>query len=1119
MIANLLTLTLLAAPLPDALDHLKAVDVVPNIGLLLDASCSMADNPKIPTSCSWFAANYTSNNLSMTKNQVMRAALVGCQNSSDGILDKWVSRVNFSIFDFGRSSTDATLRAPFGSTLATLEAAAVAVPATGSTPITTALRAHGRYFNTYFTNTNTLQCRPNFILLLTDGDPNGGGATFDFNCPVSGDPRQNLAVSATQPWLGADYMTRHRDMLCSVTGEQKIRTYTLGFGATGSFNPTNLQNIANYGLGQAFFATNLAQLDNSLSQMMREMVSRSAVFTAAPSIERDGLYNGNFFYAPAFRTERSGRWAGTVKKHCVEPARARSGVYDTTDRRCIFASDDGRTLVTNPAAQDLWTGTTTTAADRGGAGLLLLSRLGAAGGPPSTPYYPRRIQTWRPGTSAYVDVTASTWAAADSYMSGLDHNRLLNLIHGYDFDATSTGNPTVVSAWPYGDTVHMPTALLRYGTNCQVAGSCFLLVGANDGQLHVHDTANGAERSALIPAELWRATGIANDQLRAMDDQPATDSTHRYYLDGGLSVFHDDANGDGVIQSSETAYLVFGLGRGGSAYYQIPVSRFDGVFDATRNPVRALTGVAGSATAELGDTWATPWLGAPRWGTTRRRLAILPTGHQRKFDVATQLMPATVDSRPRLGSAVSQTCAAAVTGYGMVSSFCGNYSATAYYSDSVAADVTMGPLAITNVSAYRLTFSAVNLDPNDRLLLLDSKGQTVATYTGALTGAQVSPWVYGDRFSLRWITNGTATNHRGYTISTIETQQLVASTASTHTPGVYVLDLDRWNGSSAINFASSSQIGSTVMEIASVCRTSPTICVNAAANPDLNYMVCPISTEVSVLTAGDRIDALYWGDECGQLWKAWSTDRAQTVWRAKRLLKLNGVDPSYTTPYQSKDYRKVFRRLDLVPSSCPGQRVTGVYFGSGNVQRPTATDELANTSLAASGRDVVGVVWDSSDLPANATLTHLRDVTAALATDPRATGTNRRYGWYWSLSANERMLRDPLVFDGIAYFKSFRPVSAAYECTNSTGVDTVYAVDNCTAEPVIEGPTAGFQIADRAAWTGNTDVGGNLMLITTKTGQPLVTVANLSRSEAAQVVPDDHTRVPRIYHWREPRRE
>ena len=45
------------------------------------------------------------------------------------------------------------------------------------------------------------------------------------------------------------------------------------------------------------------------------------------------------------------------------------------------------------------------------------------------------------------------------------------------------------------------------------------------------------------------------------------------------------------------------------------------------------------------------------------------------------------------------------------------------------------------------------------------------------------------------------------------------------------------------------------------------------------------------------------------------------------------------------------------------------------------------------------------------------------------------------------------------------------------------------------------------------------MLITTKTGQPLVTVGNLSRAETAQIVPEDRGRVPRIFHWREPRRD
>lgn len=86
MIPTLLT-TLIIAQLPDGLDYLKSADIIPNVGLLLDASCSMGGTADIQTNCTWWASTYNSSNTKFTKNKVMRSVLTGCQSSSDGILD------------------------------------------------------------------------------------------------------------------------------------------------------------------------------------------------------------------------------------------------------------------------------------------------------------------------------------------------------------------------------------------------------------------------------------------------------------------------------------------------------------------------------------------------------------------------------------------------------------------------------------------------------------------------------------------------------------------------------------------------------------------------------------------------------------------------------------------------------------------------------------------------------------------------------------------------------------------------------------------------------------------------------------------------------------------------
>jgi hypothetical protein len=1114
---NVVAIGLLTVGLPDAADHLRLGDVRPNVGLLLDASCSMGpQDPKINTYCPWFSSNYAGGTSNFTKNQVMRAALVGCVTPGDGIIDRWASRVNFSIWKFGHSGYNTALVTPFDSSQAALESGALSIPNSGNTPMNAAIRDHAMYFNSYFRDDNTSTCRPNFLLMLSDGNPVGNTVNFNFNCPLPGDPRQSLNVASTQPWLGSRYLTQHRDLLCSVTGEQRIRTYTIGFGRAGSFSPSNLQNIAREGLGEYYYASDRAELDASFESIISAMAAGGALFYSAPAIQIDRLlFSDNVAYVAAFKPSRQGAWQGTLKRHCIHPRRLGNGQYDVADVDCLFkAADDGRTMLTNPAALDQWTGSTTTAVSVGGTGSIILSQLGPASGTPRTPYRPRNIVTWRPGTASYVSVQPASWSATDSLTTTGIHEKLLNHLHGYTFDAASNGDPLQVREWPLGDPMHSPTALLRYG-DCDVQGKCFVVAAMNDGMLHFFDAANGVETTALVPAELWNLAGAANDHLKKLPNQPAADITHRYFVDGGVLLMHVDQNGDGYIQQSESASLVFGLGRGGAAYYQIPVNRFSGVLSASDNPLRPMPRTAGTAFSELRDTWATPWAGQAIVDGTLRRVLAFPSGHLREADDPYSPTPRLAAGRAELQTGTQQQGCTAIAS----SSWCQVWN-TNGYADSAPQDVTFGPFSVAGAVGYRVRFTNVDIGPNDYLYLRDSQGNLAQTITNNGPGGGVSAWVYDDSFELRWVTNGQKTSDRGWQIGQIEYLYAPVGAAAQHYPTVYLADAERWNGSSPRNFSNTPDGGGLLVRISRSCVGAASgICVSAAQAPDLANMTCPISAELSGYTVNGILKALYWGDECGQIWKAWPTDVAGSAWTARRLVALTRhgtISNQSVSRGYSKDFRKIFRKLDLVTSSCPGQRVVGVYFGTGDQQRPAATDELTNTALT-DGRDVVGVIWDSADLPSNLDITNLYDVSAVASVNAKQIFSQGYRGWYWRLGPHERMLRDPLVFEGTTYFKTFTPAGTAAECARTTGDDAVYAVDNCTAEAETDGP--GDPIADRRVWSDETYVGGNLLLVTPRDGPPIVSHGHLGRVADAALTNKQASRVPRIFLWREPKRE
>ena len=477
---------------PDALDHLRAGDVKPQVGLLLDRSCSMGWGSTL-TSCQWYANTYRGGNLWFNKKDQMKAALIGCETGSNGILDVWSDRINFSVYEFGSGTT---LRVPFDSTLSQLESGVLAIPSTGATEMTRGIRDHARYFGTYFNGTNSLECRPNFLVMLSDGNPNGGSATFDFECKA---PLESLYVSWSSPWNGSDYVYRHEDVLCNVPGDQNIRTYTIGFGQPGDFSPSNLQNIADRGDGFYFPAADAEELSASFQGIISSIVSRSSLFFAPIAIQTGSLFSDNFAFATSFKPEPTGPWRGNVKKHCVVPPLLTDGTYDSSVDTCLFVSPDGINLLTNPSVMDLWTGSRALDSDQGGAGEVLFSSLGALpGGAPVAPFFShRQILTWRPGVPGYVPVDPVNLLDADTWVNGCDRFRLLNLLNGYTYDADClTGAPVATNPWPLGDAVHFPPVLLKYGpcedaSGSAVTGRCFLVSGMNDGMLHIFDAANG----------------------------------------------------------------------------------------------------------------------------------------------------------------------------------------------------------------------------------------------------------------------------------------------------------------------------------------------------------------------------------------------------------------------------------------------------------------------------------------------------------------------------------------------------------------------------------------------------------------------------------------------------
>jgi hypothetical protein len=1180
---------------PDQSDVLRAVDTTPQIELVLDTSCSMASGwetsvcTAFPTSaytcdasklssinslrskcslgqncsgssgtkpCCFYRdieekkwCSYQSGGqIYLNKADQVKSSLTGCKSPTDGLLDKWANKLQFAIREFGGSRVG--LLREFNSSLAQLESTVLALTADGGTPLAPAYRNAGQHMGQYFDNTNSKSCRQNYVLLMTDGISNGGGASFNYECTGA------AAVSVgNNPQNGSRYLLeyvkskvwRTSDILCKLNGIQPIRTYTIGFGEGNEVDEVTLRGMADLGDGQYFPATNYTQLDAAFSEILSNIVSRAAVSFGGSTIENDGFFSGNYLYASAFKPYETGNWAGTARKYCIFPDLLPTGKYDTSQQACVFLSRDGKDLLTNPVAKDLYSGSTNQDATEGGTGRVLLDTvIGADIGatPPSNPLDKRKLFTWtQPNPSNYVAVLPTTLSSQNTWSAGeCGHRRLLNKLHGYTYGAVdcAAGNyDPVAVTWPLGASIGSPTLLVKYTKSCENVGDkCYIVTGSDDGQIHFFDARTGIETSAVVPGEIlnrgYFETGgttsmISTHLLTDLWDQPAPDATHRHYVDGDMRLVHVDKNGNGYIDNGETANLLVGLGRGGYQYMLFPLSKFNGVPAAADNLPRIMN-PSGEGTTKsfyhLREAWAAPWTGRVNLGGQPRTVAAFGSGHIGYLDEANgtfaQLPPGLPD-KPRTRTVA---CGTLFTQNGANPQFCappfpatclpgtcydGVWTPPAWWTSAAPHSYGHGPLTSVSGSkvgiAYRVRFSFVDLQPGDTIEVRDAKQRLVQLLTSANNSAAVvtSDWVFSSSVYVQFKSNGVDTvAAKGYAIQDFDVleseapgKRPTASPGLTR-PGVYVVDVDEW--------AKSGHKPALRLRVTSKCDSKEVneTCIDATApdSADLAHMVCPISSEISGLAEGGLLRALYFGDECGQIWK--TEVKNNGTWFAKRLLKLNGTTPGATLAgKKSKDYRKIFGRLDIVLSDCSGRRSVGVYFGTGNVQRPASTDDLEDTSLT-NGRNVLGVVWDNPLLPSNLTLANLKNVTSELEIVDTKSGSAVN-GFYLELRDDEKVLRDPLVFSGTAFFKTYSPATSGttLECTASTGVDRVYAFDSCTTKPIADGPDAGTvagnSVSDREVWSGSVDIGQGFVLFTPKEGESFVSLANMRKEESASL--------------------
>jgi type IV pilus assembly protein PilY1 len=579
-------------------------------------------------------------------------------NSANYSSESWVTswHVNDEVFRFAVQDLDATKHSTLVSAIGNLQA-------NGGTPSTIRLMDAWRYFNGQVTKSGfgspvQYTCQRNYLIMVTDGVPEVEANRLtspQSACPFTrikafvGDPGDRNADGKEDPsspnWTaltgetfncGSDYLD---DAMLKIRGEfplgnsenQPLKLYAVSFGinycqppAEGDASPGGGSLLwrasKKYGGGECISAITPSELDDALDEILNLIRNDAQSFVApvVPVSQTNRTQSGDRLYVALLAPRESGQnWPGNVKKYALN---TNGGVIcnasspGCTQGNGSATTPDGTILANAESYWDLATGGPSgVSVTSGGVGAVLQAR------DPAT----RLIYTYlgtSTGNLGGIDLTQTShrFAKSNSAITNatlgltgdlgqpIDRDRLIDFMYGYDsYDADGDGNTSEKRAWFLGDIIHSVPLIVSYADQ---GHPDVIIVGSNDGMLHAFDDDSGAELWAFVPPDV-----LAN----LVKLVPGESGTHPFFVDGSPRV-RTLADGRKI--------LVFGLGRGGRAYYALDVT--------ARTAPKLLWRINDqtSGFSELGQSWSAPELKKMALNGSVVEIAMFGGGYDPAFD-------------------------------------------------------------------------------------------------------------------------------------------------------------------------------------------------------------------------------------------------------------------------------------------------------------------------------------------------------------------------------------------------------------------------------------------------------------------------------------------------------
>jgi type IV pilus assembly protein PilY1 len=500
--------------------------------------------------------------------------------------------------------------------------------ASGGTPTARALEAAQGFFGTAYNSSQV--CRPNFAVLITDGEDtlggldgasgNGGSPDYYSGSGTTGtfypDGNPNTSNNRGQVARNNAVIQEAADLS---TYNPTIKMFSVGVGVTGTephlrvlrevlrraaeqqnAQATDAQYTAigasgdntSRGAGRAFFATDATELSVALRNIFHQISAGTYSFTS-PTVASVRMTDRNYLYKAKFipATPPATLWEGHLEALTINTDNTYTSHWDAST---VLQS-------TNPANRRIFAGYTDNTS------------------------WSRIDFTTSAVTPAMLEVgTTADRDAVVNYVRGVGHDNNSKLGDIFHSKPVVVGPP---SRFFFDEGYSTAVGAIESFVDAKATRKRVLFVGTNDGMLHaflsgtyntstgLYDNGTGEELFGFVPYSL-----LGNLQ----DFVPGDLTSHGYYVDSSPRVADVwiDANSDGTKQTSEwRTILIAGLRKGGSSYFALDVTDPPTGTNYSSYP-QVLWEY--SDDTNVGETWSEPYIGKVRmqeaaWPSARDR--------------------------------------------------------------------------------------------------------------------------------------------------------------------------------------------------------------------------------------------------------------------------------------------------------------------------------------------------------------------------------------------------------------------------------------------------------------------------------------------------------------------